>query len=138
MVSLEPFRSLDRLEYEGNAGRIADVENLNRKINGITSHLSSGELVSLFNTITVPISEIKTISEVVADPLVERVLLFSEDPVTGTRITLAPPPNMPPFLNEQGRQLSFPPRSGEHNGEIYSRLGYAEEELSHLKEKGVI
>ncbi|MFH1240732.1 MAG: CaiB/BaiF CoA-transferase family protein [Pseudomonadota bacterium] len=139
MVSLEMFGSIDRPEHEKNEGRIRDVDNLNRKINEITQHHSSEELIELFNSITVPISKIKTIPEVVADPLVERRLLFSIDPVTGKKITLAPPPYMTPFLEQSGRELSFPPRFGEHNREIYGRrLGYSDEELNRLREKKVI
>jgi crotonobetainyl-CoA:carnitine CoA-transferase CaiB-like acyl-CoA transferase len=55
------------------------------------------------------------------------------------RITLAPPPNMTPFLESSNRQLSFPPRFGESNQQIYGQqLGYSDEELSRLKERGVI
>jgi crotonobetainyl-CoA:carnitine CoA-transferase CaiB-like acyl-CoA transferase len=55
------------------------------------------------------------------------------------RITLAPPPNMTSFLEVSNRRLSFPPRFGENNQEIYGRkLGYSEEALFDLKEKGII
>jgi len=138
MVSQEMFKSLDKPEYEKNAGRIQDVDNLNRAINEITRNHTSEELIELFNSITLPISKIKTIPEVVADPLVERRLLFAEDQKTGTRITLPPPPNMTPFLEELNRNLSFPPRFGEHNGELYGQLGYSNEDLTELKENGVI
>jgi len=139
MVSQEPFKSLDKPEYEKNEGRIRDVKNLNRAINTITQNYMSEEMIELFNSITVPISKIKSLPEVVNDPLVERRLLFARDLVTRTRITLAPPPNMTPFLEKSKRQLSFPPRFGEHNQEIYGqRLGYSDEELSRLKEKRVI
>ncbi len=138
LVSQEMFHSLDKPEYEKNAGRIGDVENLNRSINEITKNHTSEELIDLFNSITLPISKIKTIPEVVADPLVERRLLFAEDDKTGTRITLPPPPNMTPYLEEFNRKLSFPPRFGEHNGEIYGRIGYTNEELKGFKEKGII
>lgn len=139
MVSEEMFKSLDKPPYEKNAGRIADVESLNRAINEITEKHTSEELIDLFNRITLPISKIKTIPEVVADPLVERRLLYAEDPKTGTRLTLAPPPIMTDFLEETKRQLSFPPRFGEHNGEIYGGLlGYPEAELARLREKKVI
>jgi formyl-CoA transferase len=139
MVSLEPFKSLNKPEYEKNEGRIRDVENLNRAINEITAKHTSEKLIDLFTAITVPISKIKTIPEVIEDPLVQRKLLFSQDPVTGAYITLAPPPNMTSFLEESNRQLSFPPRFGEHNQEIYGqRLSYSDDELSRLKEKGVI
>lgn len=138
MVSLDPFRSLDKPEYEKNAGRIGDVENLNQAINEITMGLMSGDIIDMFNSITVPISKIKTITEVVTDPLVERRLLFSQDPVTGIKVTLAPPPNMTSFLKQSNRQISFPPRFGEHNQAIYRGLGYSDEELRNLKEKKII
>lgn len=139
MVSEEMFRPLDKPQYAKNAGRIADVENLNRAINEITEKHTSEELIDLFNRITLPISKIKTIPEVVADPLVERRLLYATDPKTGTQLTLAPPPVMTDFLQEEKRQLSFPPRFGEHNEEIYGKLlGYPETELAKLREKKVI
>jgi len=138
LVAQEAFKSLDKPEYEKNAGRIADVENLNRAINRITQEYTSEEMIALFNSITVPISKIRTIPEVVADPLVQKRLLHAEDPVSGTRITLAPPPYMTPFLESADRVLSFPPRFGEHNEEIYGRLGYSRDHLSRLKEDRVI
>ena len=138
IVSQDVFKSLDKPEYEKNAGRIQDVQNLNQAINEITKNHSSEKLIELFTSITVPISKIKTVSEVIEDPLVDKKLLFSQDSVTGKRITLAPPPNMTPFLEQSDRQLSFPPRFGEQNKEIYGRLGYSEDELARLKENGVI
>ena len=138
LVSQEMFSSLDKPEYEKNLGRIENVDNLNRAINEITKDHSSEELIDLLNSLTIPISRIKTIPEVVADPLVRKRLLYSRDPVTKTEITLPPPPNMTPFLEQSDRNLSFPPRFGEHNGEIYGKLGYSEEDLKRLKENKVI
>ena len=139
MVSQEMFSSLDKPEYEKNAGRIGDVNNLNQAINAITQNYTAEELIELFTSITVPISKIKNIGEVLSDPLVDRRLLFSKDPATGKHITLAPPPNMTPFLEQSDRQLSFPPRFGEQNQEVYGqKLGYSDDELSILKEQGVI
>lgn len=139
MVSQDMFKSLDKPGYVRNAGRIGDVTNLNAAINAITRNYSSEELIELFTSITVPVSKINTVAEVITDPLVERRLLHAQDPVTGTRITLAPPPNMTPFMDACRRQLSFPPRFGEHNQEIYgTRLGYSDDELAGLKQKGII
>jgi crotonobetainyl-CoA:carnitine CoA-transferase CaiB-like acyl-CoA transferase len=45
---------------------------------------------------------------------------------------------MTPYLEGLGRKLSFPPRFGEHNREIYGKLGYSEEDLGRLKENKVI
>jgi formyl-CoA transferase len=139
MVSQEIFKSLARPVYEKNAGRIGDVKNLNAAINAITKNYSSEELIELFTSITVPVSKIQTVREVIADPLVEKKLLYARDPVSGLRITLAPPPNMTPFLEDSNRRLSFPPRFGENNQEIYGRrLGYSDEKLADLNEKGII
>ncbi|MGD8764851.1 MAG: CoA transferase [Desulfobacteraceae bacterium] len=139
MVDQGMFATLDKPEYEKNAGRIEDVNNLNQAINAITQNYTSEELIELFTSITVPISKIKNIEEVISDPLVECRLLFSTDPVSGKQITLAPPPNMTPYLEQSERQLSFPPRFGEQNAEIYGqRLGYSKEELSNFKERGII
>ncbi len=139
LVSLEMFKSLDQPAYEKNAGRIAAVHDLNRSISAITQHLRSEKLMEKLNAITVPASKIKTIREVVADPLVERRLLHATDPVTGRRIALAPAPYMTPFLEASDRALSFPPRFGEHNAEIYgSLLGNAPADLAEWEAKGII
>ena len=139
MISQEIFKSLDKPEYEKNAGRIGDVANLNAAINAVTRKYTSEELIDLFTAITVPVSKINTVREVISDPLVAKKLLHAHDPVSGTRITLAPPPNMTPFLTSSQQQLSFPPRFGENNRQIYGEmLGYSDDELARLKEKGII
>jgi formyl-CoA transferase len=52
---------------------------------------------------------------------------------------MAPPPFMTPFLRESGRRMTFPPRFGEHNREIYGNvLGYSEGQIEGLKAKQVI
>ena len=139
MVSQDMFKSLAKEEYKNNKGRIEDVINLNKAINDITEKHTSEELIELFTSITVPISKIKNVNEVVKDPLVAKRILTSTDPKTGTKVTLAPPPNMTPFLEESDQQLSFPPRFGEQNEEIYGeKLGYDAATLADFKEKGII
>jgi formyl-CoA transferase len=138
MVSQELFASLDKPEYEKNAGRIADVDNLNEAINAITRQHTSENLIELFTSITVPISKIKTIPEVIDDPLVSSRLLTAKDPVSGREIMLAPPPNQTDFVKSLDRQLSFPPRFGQDNAEIYGKLGHDADALEQMKSKGVI
>jgi crotonobetainyl-CoA:carnitine CoA-transferase CaiB-like acyl-CoA transferase len=139
VVSQDMFKSLAKEGYKKNQGRISDVKNLNAAINAITQQHTSEELIELFNSITVPISKIKTVNEVVEDPLVAKRILTSEDPKTGTKVTLAPPPNMTPFLEECDQKMSFPPRFGEQNQQIYGNLlGYDEATLAEFKEKGII
>ena len=139
LVSQDLFKSLDTPAYEKNAGRIADVQRLNQLIEAITIHHTAENLIALFKSITLPASKINTLAEVVADPLVTRRLLHSKDERTGAEITLAPPPYITPWLEQSGKNLSFPPRFGEHNREIYGeRLGYDSRDLERLKENKII
>ena len=139
MVNLPLFKSLDNAEYEKNEGRIQDVVNLNQSIGEIVSTVTSEKLIELFNQIRLPISTIHGIPEVLEDPLIKRRLLKSRDPKSGLELTLAPPPFVTPFLKDSNNTLSFPPRFGEHNSEIYSTvLGYPDSDLATFKEKGVI
>lgn len=139
MVSQEIFTSLDKPEYETNKGRIEDVKNLNRSIVAITQNHTSEELIELFNSITVPISKINTVPEVMEEPLAKKVLLSSVDPKSGAKIIMPPSPNMTPFLEEMDRKLPFPPRFGEHNNEIYGQvLGYSEEKINQMREEKII
>jgi formyl-CoA transferase len=139
MVSLEMFKHLDKPDYDKNLGRINDGDVIDSSISEITRNHSSEEMIDLFSSITIPISKIKVINEVIEDPLIQRRLLSSKDALTGTKVTLAPPPSMTPYLEEIDRKLSFPPRFGEHNQSIYGDiLGYSDRELAELGEKGVI
>jgi len=139
MVSLPLFKSLDKPGYEKNEGKINDVENLNEAISKILSTVTSEELIELFNQIGLPVSKINDIPAVLQDPLIKRRLLKSKDPKSGLELTLPPPPFVTPFLKESDSTLTFPPRFGEHNGEIYSDiLGYPEDDLIKFKERGII
>jgi formyl-CoA transferase len=139
LTKIPGFESLSKKEYERNAGRIADVENLNRAINAITKNFTTRDLIDTFNKATIAISKVNAIEEVVEDPLVKPNLIRSKDPKTGLEVTIAPPPFMTPYLKSTDRTLSFPPRFGEHNQEIYGDLlGYNPEQLKELKEKNII
>ncbi len=139
MVDLPLFQSLDKPEYEKNEGRINDVVTLNQSISEILSTVTSEELIKLFNQIGLPISKIHGISEVLDDYLIKKTLLKSRDSKSGLELTLAPPPFVTPFLKDSTNSLSFPPRFGEHNREIYcNMLGYPESDLANFKEKGIV
>ena len=139
MTKIPGFESLYKKEYERNAGRIADVENLNKAINAITKKFTTEELIDIFTKATIAVSKVNTIEEVVEDPLVKPNLIRSKDPKTRIEITIAPPPLDTFFLKSVNRMLNFPPRFGEHNEEIYSGLlGYSTDQLKEFKEKNII
>ncbi len=139
LTKIPGFEPLSKKGYERNAGRIADVDNLNQAINAITKRSTTEELMDIFNKATIPVSKVNSIEEVVEDPYVKPNLIRSKDPKTGIEITIAPPPASTPFLKSVDRLLNFPPRFGEHNEEIYGNLlGYSKDQLKDFKEKNII
>ncbi len=139
LTKIPGFESLSKREYERNAGRIADVDNLNRTLNAITKEMTTEKLIETFNKATIPVSKVNRIEEVVEDPYVKPNLIRSKDPKTGVEITIAPPPTNTSFLKSVNRALLFPPRFGEHNEEFYGGLlGYSKEQLKEFKEKNII
>jgi formyl-CoA transferase len=139
LTQVPGFEALGREAYRKNAGRIADVKNLNREMAAATGNYTSAELIEIFNRIGVPISRIHDMDRVGQDPLVVKNLLTAQDPKSGLTVTLAPPPHMTDYLKGSGQELSFPPRFGEHNAAIYGEvLGVAAERLQEMKEKGII
>jgi formyl-CoA transferase len=139
MTKIPGFESLSKKEYERNAGRIADVDNLNRAINAITKKFATQELIEIFTKATIAISKVNSIEEVVEDPLVKPNLLRSKDLKSGLEITIAPPPFNTSYLKTVNRTLSFPPRFGEHNEQIFGGLlGYSAAQLKEFKEKNII
>lgn len=139
LTKISGFESLSQESYLKNKGRIADLDNLNRRINAITKTFAADALIRIFNQATIAISKVNTIPDVIADPYVKPLLLHSKDPKSGKEITLAPPPYRTPYLESIKGNLQFPPRFGEHNEEIYSGiLGHSAGELKEFKEKGII
>jgi crotonobetainyl-CoA:carnitine CoA-transferase CaiB-like acyl-CoA transferase len=139
MTELPGFESLCSEERKVNAGRIADVQRLNEEMNEITKARTTEELIGLLRSITVPISTVSTIEDVIEDPLVKDKMITAKDPRTGREVFLPPTPVITPYLESAGMQMSFPPRMGEHNEEIYGDiLGYDVQKMNELKGAGVI
>ena len=137
--SLSEFSSLAEDSYRKNAGRIADVDNINKTIAEVTRKMTTNELIGLMGTIGVAASKINTVTDVARDPLVSGKLIKARDEKSGFELTLAPPPAPARFLEENQRRLSFPPRFGEHNEAIYgSELGLRSDDLAVLKAEGII
>ena len=139
MTKMSGFESLYKEEYVRNAGRIADVERLNQEITKITKTKTTEELIQLFTSIGVPISKVNTIKDVINDPYIAEKMVHSKDSRTGIEIDLPPPPIITPYLKSVNLKMSFPPRLGEHNQEIYgSIVGYSLDKINELKEKNII
>jgi crotonobetainyl-CoA:carnitine CoA-transferase CaiB-like acyl-CoA transferase len=139
MTELPGFESLYSEERQTNAGRIADVVRLNQEINGITRTRRTEELIGLLQSITVPVSTVNSIEDVIEDPMVKDKMITAVDPRTGREVFLPPTPVVTSYLESVGGQMTFPPRLGEHNEEVYGDLlGYDKKRISALKEGGII
>jgi crotonobetainyl-CoA:carnitine CoA-transferase CaiB-like acyl-CoA transferase len=105
----------------------------------VTKTKTTGEWIDIFNKATIPVSKVNSIEEVTQDPFVRDILIRSKDPVTGTTLTLSPPPVTTEYLKSVSFELGFPPRFGAENEEIYGKtLGYGAEELKDFKERQII
>lgn len=139
LAGLSRFAALAKDEYKKNAGRIADVKDLNQTISDITSAMTTAEVIEQMNSIGVAASKINAVAEVAKDPLIEGKLVKARDEISGFELTLAPAPGSTPFLEANGRRLSFPPRFGQHNEAILgNELGMSPEEIAALKSDGII
>jgi crotonobetainyl-CoA:carnitine CoA-transferase CaiB-like acyl-CoA transferase len=139
LTSMAEFKHLAKKEYERNAGRIADVEELNQAIAEVMKTKTTAVWIDIFVRATIPISKVNTIKEVTEDRLIHDILIRSKDPVTGTTLTLSPPPVTTEYLKSVDFTLPFPPRFGAQNEDIYrGTLGYTPEQLKDLKERQII
>lgn len=131
MVQFPDFEVLDKKEYSTNNDRTAHVDQLTDDINSVLHDKHTSEILQMFKKAKIPVSEVSTINDVLEKQYLSAKLLHIKDPKTNLEVTLAPPPVIPAVKPD----LRFPPRFGEHNREIYARLGYDE---SDLKKKGII
>jgi crotonobetainyl-CoA:carnitine CoA-transferase CaiB-like acyl-CoA transferase len=133
MTKFPGFGELACPEYETNAGRIKDVENLNRKIRGVMAAKTTREIIALFKKANIPASKVNDIEDALKDEFIRPMMMRTEDPKTGTEVVLAP--NAVALEGLEPDQ-KYPPRLGEHNEEIYGeRLKL---EVEGLKSEGVI
>src|SRR5680860_1451918 len=139
LLSVPGFEGLEDGRFESNAGRMADAQELNSRLAGITGQFETEDLLTTFREALIPIAKVQGIREVMEDPAVKGKLLRTTDPETGFQVTMAPPPAGTEFLEQHEGTMSFPPRHGEHNDGIYGEeLGLGDQELEALRNDGVI
>jgi len=131
LIEFPGFESLDKPEYSTNNDRTAHAKQLTDDINSVLYNKHTSKVIQIFKKAKIPVSEVSTIKDVLEDSYLSKKLLHIKDSKTHLEVTLAPPPVIPTVKPD----LSFPPRFGEHNKEIYATLGY---NASDLKKKGVI
>jgi formyl-CoA transferase len=136
ITKLPGFESLADPAYQRNAGRIADVERLNRRFSDCTRTMATADLMAALNGIGVPVAKVNTLNDVLEEPLLKKWLARARDERSGTQVILPPLAD----VSDGGfAEMLFPPRLGEHNEAIYSgALGMTSARIAELKERGII
>ncbi len=136
MTKLPGFESLAEVNYQRNAGRIADVHRLNERLAACTRTRTTADLMAALNQSGVPVAKVNTLKDVLAEPLLSKAFAHARDERSGAEVILPPLAD----VSDGGlAELSFPPRLGEHNHAIYGEgVGYGDDKISALRERGII
>jgi formyl-CoA transferase len=112
-------------------------EEVNREMNRLLSRAGSAHWLGLLNDAGVPSGPINTIDQVFADPQVQYLGMVEEipSPYFHPLRLVGQPFRM--SRAESGVRLR-PPEHGEHTDEVLASLGYASEEITALRERGVV
>ncbi|MBF8254582.1 MAG: CMP-binding protein [Deltaproteobacteria bacterium] len=136
ITKLPGCESLADPAYQRNAGRIADVERLNRRFSDCTRTMTTVDLMAALNGIGVPVAKVNNLNDVLAEPLLRESFTRARDERTGTEILLPPLAE----VSDAGlSELTFPPRLGEYNEFIYGTvLGMDRRQIAEWRERGII
>lgn len=136
LTSLSGFESLAQTQYQHNAGRIADVQQLNPRLAESTRAYLTADLMAALNGLGVPVAKVNSLAEVVAEPVLQEAFARVRDEHSGMEVLLPPLANV---AASTPSDLKFPPRLGEHNASVYSQaLGLTAEQLTDLRARSII
>jgi len=122
------------LRLVSNGTRLQHSEYIIREIQTVVHQKTSEELVRQMRSTGIIAGKTRTLREVAEDPVVQDKKLTSKDTKTESEIVLGSPPLITPYLESEGRRLSFPPRLGEHNEAIYGgELGMSRKRIAQLR-----
>ncbi|HXP32586.1 MAG TPA: CaiB/BaiF CoA-transferase family protein, partial [Acidimicrobiales bacterium] len=123
--------------FASNPDRVANREALRALIVERTVHRTAAEWEDVLTARTVPCSRIRTVADAVADPQTEALGL----------LTALPHPLIPDLrmvdmpVSEGGRRAAHrrpPPLLGEHTSEVLAELGFSDDEIATLRDKGIV
>ncbi len=137
MAALAPFAALDRPEFETNALRRERREALCAEIAEITCGLPTDALMKLFASARLIHARILQIPEVMRHPAIEPHLLRTIRP-DGHAVPIAPNSHDTAHMADQGGELPYPPRYGEHTDGLLAEAGLQMAEIAALHRDGVI
>jgi crotonobetainyl-CoA:carnitine CoA-transferase CaiB-like acyl-CoA transferase len=137
------MRAIDRADLAdnpvlaNNAGRVTRAEEIDAVIQAWCNTQNINDALSKLKQADVPVSKIYSVRDMVTDPqFLARQMLEQHQFKDGTPITM--PAITPKFSETPGSTRWLGPDLGEHNHEVLRALGYADAEITELKNNGVI
>jgi crotonobetainyl-CoA:carnitine CoA-transferase CaiB-like acyl-CoA transferase len=137
LISIEPFLELGLPTRDTNEGRRKEREAIHREIGGITRRFKTADLVKLLSAKGLVAVPIHTIPQVVDFPPIRDTLLETRTS-SGKRVRLPPPSVERQHLASSDRRLPYAPAYGRDTDNLLQEAGFAREEISDLRESGVI
>ncbi|MFO8192348.1 MAG: CoA transferase [Bacillota bacterium] len=106
-------------------------------IEKITRKRTTEEWVALMEKAGVPCGRIRTLDKVLTDPHIRarEMLVEKEHPVAGNIKLIGVPTKL---SRTPGEVVLPPPVLGQHTGEILAQLGYSDDRIKELQEKGIV
>jgi formyl-CoA transferase len=120
-----------------NAGRAKRADELDRVIGEWTATLDADELVRRLNEAKVPNGKIYSIADIVRDPqFLAREMIREVRLPDGAPLKV--PAVVPKLTDTPGDVGAIGPRLGEHNDEVFSRLGYSPADVASLRARKIV
>jgi len=123
--------------YSTNRARVRQREEVHGVVADWFAGLPAEEIQRLCDENGVPVSVAYSAAEIFQDPqyAARDMLVEVEHPTFGS-ITV--PGVVPKFSKTEGSVRGVGPTLGQHNAEVYEGLGLSEDDISELREEGVI
>ena len=135
--ALELTELKDHPKYAVNVNRVANREELVGILTEYTKQRESIEIINKLKKAGVPSGPINNIAELLEHPQVHAREMIQEvdHPTIGKLKMLGVPLKL---SDTPGSVRKAPPLLGENTDEVLELLGYSSEEITNLKEKGII
>jgi formyl-CoA transferase len=128
---------VEKYDVADRRARNAHIVDMYRELAQITCKRSTAEWMAICDELDIPATPIYSIDDLIEHPHLKEVGLFENDvhPSEGPIRYVAPPTR---FSVTPARVRYQAPLLGQHSSDVLRELGYAEQEIEGLKERGVI
>jgi formyl-CoA transferase/CoA:oxalate CoA-transferase len=122
--------------FKTNADRVQHRQIVEKIVADVIKSMNRDEVVNKLREAKIPHAPVRTMDEVADDPdLREREIIIQMPTDYGiAKVTMSPIT----ILGQTIGTKSPPPKLGEHNEEVLSKLGYSRKEINEMKKQGII